>query len=175
MRVPRILRCALATCVRLVAGEENANVSLPLIENMKNLVGRSEACPNPAWLPALAWAIRLTTWLVRKIPFNTARHCWLQSSDLAARETTTKSVCLSERKFPASVKAREATNAPVCIVCLRGRSLLSAAMLHAAFSIAVSADFVGTRYLQPPVYGARQTSSRLSISERDNTLWENSH
>lgn len=47
--------------------------------------------------------------------------------------------------------------------------------VHTAFSIAVSADFVGTRYLQPPVYGARQTSSRFSISERNNTLRENSH
>ena len=65
--------CALATCVRLVAGEEN--VSLPLIENMKNLVGQNEACPNPAWLPALAWAVRLTTWLVRN---NTLQHRYHQ-------------------------------------------------------------------------------------------------
>lgn len=59
---------ALATCVRLVAGEEN--VSLPLIENMKNLVGQNEACPNPAWLPVLAWAARLTAWLVRNNPLQ---------------------------------------------------------------------------------------------------------
>lgn len=66
---------ALATCVRLVAGEEN--VSLPLIENMKNLVGQNEACPNPAWLPVLAWSARFTTWLVpNSTHCNTACH-WL--------------------------------------------------------------------------------------------------
>jgi hypothetical protein len=163
--------------LRPACGRQRECVSAPHRKHEESS-GSERGLPQSRLAAGVGVAVRLTTWLVRTIPFNTARH-WLQKP-CGARQTQSL-FCLQKQKIPVSVKTREATGDPVCLVCLGGRSVLPAAMLQLCTLPSASPllspqilSVLGT-YLQPPVYGARQTSSRFSISERNNTLWENSH
>jgi hypothetical protein len=114
--------------LRPACGRQRECVSAPHRKHEESS-GSERGLPQSRLAAGVGVAVRLTTWLVRTIPFNTARH-WLQKP-CGARQTQSL-FCLQKQKIPVSVKTREATGDPVCLVCLGGRSVLPAAMLQSA-------------------------------------------